>query len=219
MLFDQLKRRDSRPQARRQQPQPRGSPGAKHGKVKPRPWQCSTLVARDAPLRRGSRCDPRRACAPRCSLDCIRSARREHPSSSISELARALQRCLNRLATNVGDVTAHEHRQHQKRLWPVLPGGQGVRNLRHQMDTARRARAAIRLPYLQRYPPRRAVDVARAAHRTAAAAGRAGNRREKNPRGRPWPRILADSGGRIRPRDRARPRPLGSCSYTRPHQC
>jgi hypothetical protein len=64
-----------------------------------------------------------------------------------------------------------------------------------------------------------AVNVARAARRTAAAAGRAGNRREKNPRGRPGPRILADSGGRIRPRDRARPRPLGSCSYTRPHQC
>src|SRR5262245_7485227 len=77
------------------------------------------------------------------------------------------------------------------------------------MDAAGRARAAVRLPCLQRYPPRRAVDVARAAGRTAAAAGRVGNRREEDPRGRRGPRILADADGRIRPRDRAPARPLG----------
>src|SRR5262245_50212183 len=85
------------------------------------------------------------------------------------------------------------------------------------MDAAGRARAAVRLPCLQRYPPRRAVDVARAAGRTAAAAGRVGNRREEDPRGRRGPRILADAGGRIRPRDRARARPLGPCPYPGPH--
>src|SRR5262245_26186250 len=47
-------------------------------------------------------------------------------------------------------------------LRPILPGRQGGRDRRREMDSARSARATLREPSFQRPPPRCATDVAHA---------------------------------------------------------
>src|SRR5260221_13934196 len=57
---------------------------------------------------------------------------------------------------------------HVSKLWSVLPDREGIRDLRHPVDSAHRARSDDWRALLQRHPPRRAANLPGRPGRAAA---------------------------------------------------
>src|ERR1700731_1864330 len=60
------------------------------------------------------------------------------------------------------------HGAHVSKLWSVLPDREGIRDFRHPLDSAHRARTDGWRALLQRHPSRRAADLPRRPGRAAA---------------------------------------------------
>src|SRR5688500_529583 len=88
------------------------------------------------------------------------------PASVASNLAAWLQAS----SPESGGVGSDRLHSRHDRLRSVLHGRARRGSARRALDAARRARAALREPPLQRDPPRRAADVTDAARAAAAQA-------------------------------------------------